>query len=245
MEGPQKRVRTEDGVEYSFGDLAQLPPEVLEVVLIHVEELADLFQVGRVNMDLRYFMKDHNIFQRWFLNKFKASYRDVDSLNDFVTQCACYRGFELHVDNGANMLITRKNTRKIDMTCVRNEALLNEILKNCRKAGFVVEDTLVEDDHFDTFEIDNVMIQKVASVWGYVRNMYQFVQLFERLHYPSFDFAVKFDCSRPFDLLALQISITTNLDYGQILENLTSGKMPPISFSTSGKQRFLKTLLKM
>lgn len=64
----------------SFGDLTKLPKDVSIMTLIRVKSIYDLFTIGRTNMDMRQFMKKHNVFPKWFCYNLNVAEEDFGEL---------------------------------------------------------------------------------------------------------------------------------------------------------------------
>lgn len=64
----------------SFGDLTKLPKDVRIMTLTRVKSIYDLFTIGRTNMDMRQFMKKHNVFPKWFCYNLNVPEEDFGQL---------------------------------------------------------------------------------------------------------------------------------------------------------------------
>lgn len=64
----------------SFGDLTKLPKDVRIMTLTRVKSIYDLFTIGRTNMDMRQFMKKHDVFPKWFCYNLNVPEEDFGEL---------------------------------------------------------------------------------------------------------------------------------------------------------------------
>lgn len=69
MEGPEKRVRLDTGEEYSLGELETFPRDVLVLILEHVVDVYDLFNLGKVNKKFKRFLKENQVFPKWLMRQ--------------------------------------------------------------------------------------------------------------------------------------------------------------------------------
>lgn len=85
MEGPVKRLR--DGQDLSFGALWKLPRDLRVYMLIRLKNIWDLFNFGKVNEDVKDFLKENRVFERWFCHQ--LGFDTTEEGNAFLT-FACY-----------------------------------------------------------------------------------------------------------------------------------------------------------
>lgn len=103
----EQNVELDNSSQIEMVEFSRLPPEILEVILLQVDDLHDLFQIGKVSMQLRMFMKRNDIFPRWLVKKMGGfSLTDIWRVEHFIRDFLGYSikyldmGMEINFGNG-------------------------------------------------------------------------------------------------------------------------------------------------
>lgn len=93
MQGPEKRLRTKPWTYWngkanllSPGDIIRLPIDVRVHLLTRVDDLDQLFQLGRQEPLMKAFMKKYDIFGKWFRYQCGLEEEDVDNTISGLSQ---------------------------------------------------------------------------------------------------------------------------------------------------------------
>lgn len=204
MEGFNKRIKSGEGY-YDPGDIARLPVDVRVHVLTRVDRLNDLFTLARQMPLMKAFMKEKDVFGKWFRYHTGFAESEKDQVDAYVTQL--FRDFEENdggevevtwtarnmSDNNIFMSVGKNNT----LTFLTNQSRLRNIFDD--GLGLKINTQKYHNNYFDVIMLcDTEPILQGVKVARMIDKY--FPDLVRQQHNNG---GVSFNHMLPFDLLAL------------------------------------------
>lgn len=200
MEGPYKRIKSGDKL-YDPHDIARLPVDVRVHILTRVDRLEDLFTLARQMPLMKAFMKEKDVFGKWFRYHTGFSESESDQVDAYVTRLIKQLNGDDYItvgvgwdmrDNYINLSVEKDNSLlfQTNLSRLRNMFDKLELKTSARKN---------RNGQFNVIrQCDTEPILQLVKVARWVDK-----------HFPDWEYSrigpreVSFSHTLPFDLLAL------------------------------------------
>lgn len=201
MEGPEKRLRTKPWTYWngilSPDDIIRLPIDVRVHLLTRVDDLDQLFQLGRQEPLMKAFMKKYDIFGKWFRYHCGLE-QDVDTVDKIISELSAY--FDMD-DDGYIMI----------EWCDPND-FSNYIELSCCNAGVDLwcKQSYAFLSEFDTVEYDvarqinaHLFTEDEEPMMRFLKVAIHIDQRYKHMVKTRASVPIAFDHRSPFDVLCL------------------------------------------
>lgn len=200
MEGPYKRIKIGND-EYDPRDIARLPVDVRVHILTRVERLRDLFTLARHMPLMKAFMKEKDVFGKWFRYHTGFTESESDQVDAYVTLIIKQLdgigndplGVEWYTDDDYIYLSVKNDNSIVFET---NMSRVRNMFKNL---GLKISSQKYKNGDFDaTVQCDTEPMLQLVKIARWIDK-----------HFPDLEYNllglgnVSFKHTLPFDLLAL------------------------------------------